>query len=286
MEEVYKPIWISIIGNVLLALLKIVVGFIYSSLALVSDGVHSLSDVVTSVIGLIGIRISSKPPDRSHPFGHSRFEPLFAFFMGLILLLVAYEIARDSIGRVLEGSSIEVNSIMLGVAVFSIIFKEGMTQYTLWVGKKLDNQILIADAYHHRSDVLSTIAVLIGLLAEKFGFRYGDSLAGLIVAIFIAKVALEIVMRNVNYLTGTSPPFEICEKIEKIALSVDNVVGVHDLRAHYVGPKLHVELHIEVLPNLTLKEAHDVSEEVKRRIEELEEVEMAFVHVDIKGVTK
>ncbi len=286
MEEVYKPIWFSIIGNVLLALLKIAVGFIYSSLALISDGVHSLSDVVTSVIGLIGIRISSKPPDRSHPFGHSRFEPLFAFFMGLALLLVAYEIARDSIGRVLEGTSIEVNSIMLGVAVFSIIFKEGMTQYTLWVGKKLDNQILIADAYHHRSDVLSTIAVLIGLLAEKFGFRYGDSLAGLIVAIFIAKVALEIVMRNVNYLTGTSPPFEICEKIKEIALSVDNVVGVHDLRAHYVGPKLHVELHIEVPPNLTLKEAHDISEEVKRRIEELEEVEMAFVHVDIKGVTK
>ncbi|ADT84912.1 cation diffusion facilitator family transporter [Thermococcus barophilus] len=286
MREVYKPIWFSIIGNVLLALLKIAVGFMYSSLALISDGVHSLSDVVTSIIGFIGIRISSKPPDRSHPFGHSRFEPLFAFFMGLALLLVAYEIARDSIGRVLEGTSIEVNSIMLGVAVFSIIFKEGMTQYTLWVGKKLNNQILIADAYHHRSDVLSTIAVLIGLLAEKFGFRYGDSLAGLIVAIFIAKVALEIVMRNVNYLTGTSPPFEICERIKKIALSVDNVVGVHDLRAHYVGPKLHVELHIEVPPNLTLKEAHDVSEEVKRRIEELEEVEMAFVHVDIKGVTK
>ncbi|WP_324735084.1 cation diffusion facilitator family transporter [Thermococcus sp. SY098] len=286
MEEVYKPIWFSIIGNVLLALLKIAVGFMYSSLALISDGVHSLSDVITSIIGLIGIRISSKPPDRSHPFGHSRFEPLFAFFMGLALLLVAYEIARDSIGRVLEGTSIEVNSIMLAVAVFSIIFKEGMTQYTLWVGKKLDNQILIADAYHHRSDVLSTIAVLIGLLAEKFGFRYGDSLAGLVVAIFIAKVALEIVMRNVNYLTGTSPPFEICERIKKIALSVDNVVGVHDLRAHYVGPKLHVELHIEVPPNLTLKEAHDVSEEVKRRIEELEEVEMAFVHVDIKGVTK
>ncbi|ALM76153.1 cation diffusion facilitator family transporter [Thermococcus barophilus] len=286
MGEVYKPIWFSIIGNVLLALLKIAVGFMYSSLALISDGVHSLSDVVTSTIGFIGIKISSKPPDRSHPFGHSRFESLFAFFMGLALLLVAYEIGRDSLERIVMGKTIEVNSIMLGVAVFSIIFKEGMTQYTLRIGRKLNNQILIADAYHHRSDVLSTIAVLIGLLAERFGFRYGDSLAGLIVALFIAKVAVEIILQNVNYLTGTSPPFEICEKIKRVALSVDSVVGVHDLRAHYVGPKLHVELHIEVPPGLTLKEAHDVSEKVKRKIEELDEVEMAFVHVDIKGVTK
>ena len=286
MREVYKPIFVSVIGNILLAIIKIAVGFAYSSLALISDGIHSLSDVITSVIGFVGIKIASKPPDKSHPFGHSRFEPLFAFFIGLALFLVAYEIARDSIGRLLAGTSIEVNSIMLGVAVVSILVKEAMTQYTLWIGKKLNNQILIADAYHHRSDVLSTIAVLFGLLAEKFGFRYGDSLAGFIVALFIGKVAIEIILQNVNYLTGTSPPFEVCEKIKKTALSVKNVVGVHDLRAHYVGPKLHVELHIEVPPNLTLKEAHDISEEVKKRIEELDEVEMAFVHVDIKGITK
>ncbi|MBO8175163.1 MAG: cation transporter [Thermococcus sp.] len=286
MREVYKPIFVSVIGNILLAIIKIAVGLAYSSLALISDGIHSLSDVITSIIGFVGIKIASKPPDKSHPFGHSRFEPLFAFFIGLALFLVAYEIARDSIGRLLAGTSIEVNSIMLGVAVISILVKEAMTQYTLWIGKKLNNQILIADAYHHRSDVLSTIAVLFGLLAEKFGFKYGDSFAGFIVALFIGKVAIEIILQNVNYLTGTSPPFEVCEKIKETALSVKNVVGVHDLRAHYVGPKLHVELHIEVPPNLTLKEAHDISEEVKKRIEELEEVERAFVHVDIKGITK
>ncbi|AHF81266.1 cation diffusion facilitator family transporter [Thermococcus paralvinellae] len=286
MQEVYKPIFVSVIGNILLALLKIAVGLAYSSLALISDGVHSLSDVITSVIGFVGIKIASKPPDKSHPFGHSRFEPLFAFFIGLALFLVAYEIARDSITRLLAGISIEVNSIMLGVAVISILVKEAMTQYTLWIGKKLNNQILIADAYHHRSDVLSSLAVLAGLLLQEFGFTYGDALAGFIVALFIGKVAIEIILQNVNYLTGTSPPFEVCEKIKGTALSVENVLGVHDLRAHYLGPKLHVELHIEVPPNLTLKEAHDISEEVKKRIEELEEVERAFVHVDIKGVTK
>lgn len=286
MQEVYKPIFMSVIGNILLALLKIAVGLAYSSLALISDGVHSLSDLITSVIGFVGIKIASKPPDKSHPFGHSRFEPLFAFFIGLALFLVAYEIARDSITRLLAGTSIEVNSIMLGVAVVSILVKEAMTQYTLWIGKKLNNQILIADAYHHRSDVLSSLAVLVGLLLQKFNFTYGDALAGFIVALFIGKVAIEIILQNVNYLTGTSPPFEVCEKIKETALSVENVLGVHDLRAHYVGPKLHVELHIEVPPNLTLKEAHDISEEVKKRIEELEEVERAFVHVDIRGVTK
>ena len=285
MESAYKPLMVSIFGNILLAILKIAIGFIYSSLALMSDGVHSLSDVITSIIGYFGVKIASKPADKSHPFGHSRFEPLFAFFIGMALFLVAYEIGRDSLERMLSSYVLEVNALMLGVTVVSILSKEAMTRYSLKVGRKLNNQILIADAYHHRSDALSSVAVLIGLLLQKFGFSYGDALAGFMVALLIGKVAVEVVLKNVSYLTGTSPPFELCERIKETTLSVKGVEGVHDLRAHYVGPKLHVELHIEVSPKLTLKEAHDISEEVKNRIENLDEVEIAFVHVDIKGVT-
>ena len=286
MEEIYKPIWLSIIGNVLLAVVKLVVGFLYSSIALISDGVHSLSDVITSVVGYFGIRVSSKPADRSHPFGHSRFEPLVAFLIGEALLIVAYEIARDSVERLLGGETLEVNMIMLGVTMVSIIAKEGMFRYSVHVGRKLNSQILIADAYHHRSDVLSSVAVLIGLLLQKFGFSRGDALAGLVVAVFLVKVSFEIILENVGYLTGRAPPFEICDEIKKRALSVPNVLGIHDLRAHYVGSKLHVELHIEVPDGLDLKEAHDISEEVKRRIEEMPEVDVAFIHVDIQGVTE
>jgi len=286
MKEVYKPIWVSIIGNVLLSLLKLIVGFLYSSIALISDGVHSLSDVITSVAGYFGIRVASKPPDKDHPFGHSRFEPLVAFLIGEALLVVAYEIGRDSFWRLLRGESIQVNWIMLGVAVLSIIVKEAMFRYSVYVGRKLNSQILIADAYHHRSDVLSSVAVLIGLGLQRFGFSKGDALAGLIVSIFLVKVSIEIILENVGYLTGRAPSFEVCEEIKKRALSVPNVLGIHDLRAHYVGNKLHVELHVEVPPELTLKEAHDVSEEVKRRIEEIPEVDRVFVHVDINGVTK
>ncbi|EEB73870.1 cation diffusion facilitator family transporter [Thermococcus sp. AM4] len=286
MEEIYKPIWVSIIGNVLLAVIKLIVGFLYSSIALISDGVHSLSDVVTSVAGYFGIKVASKPPDKDHPFGHSRFEPLVAFLIGEALLVVAYEIGKDSLLRLLHGETIEVNSVMLGVTIVSILAKELMFRYSVYVGRKLNSQILIADAYHHRSDVLSSVAVLIGLGLQKFGFQYGDALAGLIVAVFLVKVSLEIILENVGYLTGRAPPFEICEEIKRRALSVPNVLGIHDLRAHYVGSKLHVELHVEVPPNLSLKEAHDVSEEVKKRIEEIPEVDRVFVHVDIKGVTK
>ncbi len=286
MEEVYRPLIASILGNVLLAILKVFVGFLYSSLALISDGIHSLSDVVTSIVGYFGVKIASKPADKTHPFGHSRFESLFAFFIGILLFLVAYEIARDALKRIFSGHVIEVNSVMLAVVVISIVSKEAMTQYALRVGKKLNNQILVADAYHHRSDALSSVAVLIGLLLQRLGFTYGDALAGLVVALLVGKAAAEIVFKNVNYLTGTSPPFELCEKIKETALSVEGVVGVHDLRAHYVGTKLHVELHIEVPPHITLKEAHDISEEVKRKIEDLDEVEAAFVHVDIKGITE
>ncbi|MPW38843.1 cation diffusion facilitator family transporter [Thermococcus sp. 101 C5] len=286
MEEVYRPLIASILGNVLLAILKVFVGFLYSSLALISDGIHSLSDVATSIVGYFGVKIASKPADKTHPFGHSRFESLFAFFIGILLFLVAYEIARDALKRIFSGHVIEVNSVMLAVVVISIVSKEAMTQYALRVGKKLNNQILVADAYHHRSDALSSVAVLIGLLLQRLGFTYGDALAGLVVALLVGKAAAEIVFRNINYLTGASPPFELCEKIKETALSVEGVVGVHDLRAHYVGTKLHVEMHIEVPPHFTLKEAHDISEEVKRKIEDLDEVEAAFVHVDIKGITE
>ncbi|WP_054839417.1 cation diffusion facilitator family transporter [Thermococcus sp. JCM 11816] len=291
MEELYRPpIWVSIVGNLLLSVLKLVVGFLYSSIALISDGAHSLSDVVTSIIGYLGMRVSSKPPpDKSHPFGHSRFEPpLVAFLIGEALLLVAYEIGRDSLFRLLHGTAIEVNSIMLAVTVLSILAKELMFRYSVYVGRKLKSQILVADAYHHRSDALSSVAVLVGLGLQKLGFRYGDALAGLVVAGFLVKVSAEIILENVGYLTGSAPPpFEVCEEIKKRALSVPNVMGVHDLRAHYVGGnKLHVELHIEVPLEITLKEAHDISEEVKKRIEEMPEVERAFVHVDIKGVTE
>ncbi|NJE61773.1 cation diffusion facilitator family transporter [Thermococcus sp. 21S7] len=284
MEEIYRPIWVSIVGNVLLSVFKLIVGFLYSSIALISDGVHSLSDVITSVVGYAGIKISSKPPDKSHPFGHSRFEPLVAFLIGEALLVVAYEIGRDSVGRLVRGEVVEVNGIMLGVTILSILAKELMFRYSVHVGRKLNSQILVADAYHHRSDALSSVAVLIGLGAQKLGFQYGDALAGLVVAVFLVKVSLEIILENIGYLTGQAPPFEICEEIKKRALGVPNVLGVHDLRAHYVGNRLHVELHIEVPPELTLKEAHDISEEVKKRIEEIPDVEVAFVHVDIKGL--
>jgi len=285
-KEIYKPIWVSLIGNVLLAVIKLAVGFAYSSIALISDGVHSLSDVITSIVGYVGINVSSKPADKSHPFGHSRFEPLVAFLIGEALILVAYEIFRDSLNRLCHGENITVNALMLSVTVISILSKEGMFRYSLHVGRKLNSQILIADAYHHRSDVLSSVAVLIGLGLQKFGFQYGDALAGLVVSGFLVKIALEIIRENLGYLTGRAPSFEICEEIRKRATGVPNVLGIHDLRAHYVGNRLHVELHVEVPPELSLKEAHDISEEVKKRIEEIPEVERVFVHVDIRGVTK
>ncbi len=286
MREVYRPVWVSVFGNVLLAVIKLMVGFAYSSIALVSDGVHSLSDVTTSLGGYFGIRISSKPADSEHPFGHSRFEPLVAFIMGEVLLVVAYGIGRDAIMRILHPSGESVNMLMVCVAVVSIISKEGMFRYSYSVGSRLNNQILIADSYHHRSDALSSVAVLVGLVTQRFGFEYGDAVAALVVTAFLVKVALGIMLVNVKYLTGSSPGRDVRDEIIRKATSVNGVVGVHDIRAHYVGTKLHVELHIEVSPGMDLKTAHDISESVKKAVESIEGVELAFVHVDIRGITK
>ncbi|WP_457611909.1 cation diffusion facilitator family transporter [Methanocaldococcus sp.] len=282
MREELKPIIFSIVGNIILSLLKIFVGYIYNSISLISDGIHSLSDVVTSVIGYFGIQLANKPPDEDHPYGHKRFESIVALIMGVILIFVSFEILKDAIFRLIGGKAIQVNSIMLLVVLISIIFKEVMTQYSLYVGKKLNNNILIADAYHHRSDVLSSIAVLIGLLLEKFGLALGDALAGIIVSLMILKVGFEITIENINYLSGRAPDREVIEKIKRLVLNNKKVLGVHDIKAHYVGPKIHVELHVEVPNNITAKELHDIETELKYKIErEIKEVESAYIHIDL-----
>jgi cation diffusion facilitator family transporter len=281
MREAEKPLIVSILGNLLLGMIKIVIGYIYSSISLISDGIHSLSDVITSVIAIVGIKIALKPPDESHPYGHSRFECLFSFFIGLALFFTAYEIGKFAVERILYGEIIEINAIMVAVAIFSIVVKELMTRYSLFIGKKLNSQVLIADAYHHRSDALSSVVVLVGLLLQKFGIYYGDAIAGIIVALMIAKVAFGICLTNIDYLTGRSPPKKFFELVKKEALNVDKVIGVHDIKAHYVGPRIHVELHVEVPSNISAKEMHDIEVEVKNRLENLDDVERAYVHVDI-----
>lgn len=276
----FRVLKIGIAVNIALSLIKIITGAIYSSIGLTSDGIHSLSDVVGTAIGYIGVKLSSKPPDRTHPFGHSRFEPLFAFIIGIILMLSAYEIGKEALRRIWLAESIEVNEIMLGIAVFSIFSKELLTQYTLKAGKLHKNQILIADAYHHRSDVLSSIAVLAGLLLQKFGFIYGDSIAGIFVAILIAKMAYEIMEKNIHYLTGLSADEKTIEEIVRRAKSVEGVEGVHDVRAHYVGTHLQVDIHVDVSGRKTLKEAHDIGLKVKEKLKEIEEIGEVFVHID------
>ena len=281
MREAEKPLIVSILGNLLLGMIKIVIGYIYSSISLISDGIHSLSDVITSVIAIVGIKIALKPPDESHPYGHSRFECLFSFFIGLALFLTAYEIGKFAVERIVSGETIEINAIMVAVAILSIVVKELMTQYSLFVGKKLNSQVLIADAYHHRSDALSSGVVLVGLLLQKFGIYYGDAIAGIIVALMIAKVAFDICITNMHYLTGRAPPKKFFEIIKKEALKVDKVIGVHDIKAHYVGPKIHVEVHVEVPSDISAREMHDIEVAVKNRLESLDIVERAYVHVDI-----
>ena len=281
MREAEKPLIVSILGNLLLGMIKIVIGYVYSSISLISDGIHSLSDVITSVIAIVGIKIALKPPDESHPYGHSRFECLFSFFIGLGLFFTAYEIGKFAVERILSGEIIEINAIMVAVAILSIVVKELMTRYSLFIGKKLNSQVLIADAYHHRSDALSSGVVLVGLLLQKFGIYYGDAIAGIIVALMIAKVAFDICITNMHYLTGRAPPKRFFEVIKKEALKVDKVIGVHDIKAHYVGPKIHVEVHVEVPSDISAREMHDIEVAVKNRLESLDIVERAYVHVDI-----
>ncbi|WP_423792049.1 cation diffusion facilitator family transporter [Methanocaldococcus indicus] len=280
MEELKKPLIVSIFGNIVLSVIKIFVGYIYNSISLISDGFHSLSDVITSIIGYYGIKISQMPEDENHPYGHSRFETLFSLIIGLALLLTGFELLKMSIDKIINIGTVEVNAIVLGVAILSIIIKELMTQYSLYIGRKYNNSILIADAYHHRSDVLSTIVVLVGLILEKFGFIYGDGLAGVIVSLMVAKAAIDICKDSIDKLTGKSPSNEILNKIKETVLKIDGVKGYHDLKAHYVGPDIFVEIHVEVDKDLSAKELHDLETKITKEIENIKGIKRAYVHLD------
>ncbi|ADG13806.1 cation diffusion facilitator family transporter [Methanocaldococcus infernus ME] len=281
MREEEKPLIFSIVGNIALSLAKVYIGYLYNSISILSDGIHSLSDVITSVIGYFGVKISNKPPDDDHPLGHRRFENIFALIIGIALIFVSFELLKDSFFRFISRETIEVNSIMLGVVIFSIIFKEVMTQYSLIIGRKLNNKILIADAYHHRSDVLSSIAVLIGLILEKLNIYFGDALAGVVVSLMILKTGIDITKENILLLSGVRASEDLINEVREVILSHEKVLGVHDIKVYHLGSKVHVDVHVEVPCNISAKEMHDIETELKNRLEKLDNVEVAHIHIDL-----
>ena len=274
-NSIYRVTIAGSIVNFFLTTFKFIAGVVGHSSAMIADAVHSLSDFITDIIVFVFVRISSKPADRSHGYGHGKYETLATAIIGCVLLGVSVGILIEGIKKIIEvfnGGTIEApGMIALVAAAISIIFKEAVYRYTIYKGKSLHSQAVIANAWHHRSDAFSSIGTLLGIggaifLGEKW--RILDPVAAIIVSIFIAKVAFDILIRSLEELLEHSLPKDIEDEIIDIILSVEGVTAPHHLRTRRIGNNLAIEVHIRMDGDITLSRAHQMTSVVEWMLKE------------------
>ena len=274
----------TIIANMFLTAFKLFAGIFAGSMAMISDAVHSLSDGLSSIGVMIGIKLASKKPDKEHPYGHERFESVAAIILAVVLAITGIGIGWAGIDRVIHGVSGEIpipGILALVAAGVSIATKEGMYWYGRYWAKKIDSSILMADAWHSRSDGLSSIGSFIGIFGARMGFPILDPLAGVIIAIFILKVAFDIFKNALRAMTDTAAGDDIEEKIRAVTLEQEHVKCVDSIRTRLFGDRIYVDVEIGVDGNFSLSEAHDIAEVVHDVIEhKFEKVKHCMVHVN------
>lgn len=272
---------VTIVINVLLSIVKVIAGIIGKSSAMLADGVHTLSDVLTTLVVLIGLKVSSKEPDADHPYGHEKYELIFAKILSIFLALTGFYIGYNGI-KVLKIGNIETpGRIALVAALISVIAKESMYRYTSKVAKEIKSFSMEADAWHHRSDALSSIGTFIGILGARLGLSILDPITAIIVSILIIKVGVDLYLKSIRGLVDESARDETVEKIENIILSVKEVKNITDLKTRISGNKIYVDVDITVDANMTVKQGHDIAEKVHRLVDtEIEDVKYCMVHVE------
>ncbi|RMF93778.1 MAG: cation transporter [Candidatus Schekmanbacteria bacterium] len=272
-EKATKITWIGFAVNSVLMLFKLFAGIIGKSEAMIADGIHSLSDLGTDVIVLFGFRFVGKPPDESHDYGHGKFETLTATIVGIILIGVGAGIMWNggkSIYDFFNGTPIERPGwIAFYAAIISIISKEILYRYTISVGKKINSQAIIANAWHQRSDSLSSVGAMLGIGgAIMLGDRWHilDPAAAIVVSILILKVGIEIVIKGLKELLETSLDKEAENKIVQITENVLGVESSHKLKTRRVGNNIAIDIHIEVREDLNIKDAHNIATAVENKL--------------------
>lgn len=284
-EERYKiGRKVSIIGlvvNILLSIVKVLVGISFASMALVADGLHSVSDIASTVVIMISIKFSQTPADENHPYGHGKAEPIGTAVLGIILLVTGFLLVKDSLIGIFADKIVQPGMIAFWVAFISIFTKEALYQYTLKIGRKINSKGLIADAHHHRSDAFSSMASLVGIAGSRIGLPFLDPLAALIVAFFIIKIGFNILKDAINELMDSTLDPEKVKEFSDIVNDVNGVINVADIKLRSYGPKLFVELSVAVDNKLSVGEGHNVAENVKKQLKDKDKsVQDVLVHVD------
>lgn len=274
----------TIAGNLLLSILKLVAGIVAHSGAMISDAVHSASDVFSTFVVIIGIKLSSKKPDKDHPYGHERMECVAAIVLAVVLFITGLGIGINALENIINADYKNLRTpgdLALAAAVISIITKEAMYWYTRAYAKKIDSAALMADAWHHRSDALSSVGALVGIAGAGMGYPVMDSVASIVIFLFIVKAAYDIFKDAVNKMVDHSCDDATENAIAECVLSNDDVVGVDLLRTRTFGNKIYVDAEICADDTLTLREAHAIAEAVHDDIERrFPNVKHIMVHVN------
>ena len=280
-----KVSMVTIIVNVILSLLKLLAGIIGKSMVMISDSIHSLSDVFSSVIVIIGVRVSKREEDQEHQYGHDRMECLASLALGAILFVTGVLLIYEGIRKIYTGENISTpGMIALIAAVISIVTKEWMYWYTKLSADKINSDALRADAWHHRSDALSSVCSLIGVAGAMLGVKILDPIMAGVIGLIIIKVACDVVKEAVNKMVDKACDDTIVDEMKVLVLSIDGVEGLDMIKTRMFGTKIYVDIEISADGELLLRESHEIAEAVHDSIEkQFPDVKHCTVHVNPKG---
>ena len=275
-----KAATVAIIANCFLTVFNIIVGLMSGSYALVSEGAHTLSDVATTIIAYAGFKIGQKPADEEHPIGHGRAEAISGLVIVLFLTMVAYEIITGAFNKILNPSLITIPDTLAALmAIFGIFTNYAISNYIIKIGEEINSPAIVADGKHQRTDIFSSVAVLVGVVVSNMGYPILDPIVGFVIGLLILKTAYEIGKENIDNIMGKIPSEDLIRRIEKIANKTPKVHNAHDIKVNYFGSYATVTLHIQLDGDMTVTESHEIAHQVQENIvKKIPMIKSATVH--------
>lgn len=274
--------YVGALVNIFLTIIKIGVGILGQSASLIADGIHSLSDLISDLFVIVAIKLGSREADHDHPYGHRRFETMATVLLGIGLVAVATGIAWDAVERLVDPTKLlSPTQETLGIAAVSILANEWLFHYTKRVGEMTRSKLLLANAWHHRSDAFSSVVVLVGIGTVLLGYPMADAVAAVLVAILIAKMGLGLVWESINELVDSALPEEMVRDIRKVIKQTPGVQSIHLIRTRRMGEDACVDTHIVVDARISVSEGHMIGDAVRDRLKtEFDDITDVLVHID------
>ncbi|MCR4399046.1 MAG: cation diffusion facilitator family transporter [Firmicutes bacterium] len=271
--------WVSIAGNIVIAVLNFFLGVTLNSIALTAQSIHTASDVVTSGVVLLGFRAASRPPDERHPYGHGRIETVAALAIAVLLVVVGFEFLGKSLDRIVHGANVRGNLVVVGILIAVGLVKEWMARFSSYLGKVIDSPALEADAWHHRSDAIAAVLVSVSIASASAGYPAVDAVLGLVVSALIVYTGAKLAWSSTSVLVGEGADPRLIALITRAAESVHGVRSIHGLNVHDYGGVKIASVHIQVDPELSVRDSHRIAGAVKYAVRNAISIE-CVVHVE------